>query len=448
MNKILSLSLSVFLLFCRSENVQAQHLAQLTQTENAPTKYPSDSYKELYERIMESEAWLKFLDVLDKKYLGTVDKTKLSTFCRLALESVSPRTDKEASDVCFKTAISYLLPLAEFIPAEKLAALKKKLIFFGLGLELGIQDEYLKVVSTIESGAAHRGGVMAGDVILALDGVSTKSQSLDSLASRMRSTSASYTNLMIARQGIDQVLNFDILREEIQIISCRGRLLTPDTGYLRANQFVDETRYQALMAIRKMEKENQGPLRNLILDLRGNPGGILPAIAGMAELFIPANKIVLITKDKRGGKHEYRANAEGFSTKSVSKFDPDVKSELKQMRLIILMNKLSGGGSEALIAAMREHRPVTLMGETTSGSNKVTEFIELGNGSALKIASATLYAPNEVSLPGDGIVPDMMVASPGLSKADYGNSKNDPVLQAALLSIQESRKDQVTKKLD
>ena len=447
MNKILPLSLFLSLLFCFAENVQAQNLAQLTQDETT-TKRSSVSNQELHKHIIKSAAWLKFLDALDKKYLGTVDETALSTFCRLALESVDSHTDKEASDLCYKTVISYLLPLAEFIPAEKFAALKKKPIFFGVGLELRIQDEYLKVVSTIESGAAHRGGVMAGDVILALDGVSTKSQSLDSLVSRMRNTSASYTNLKIARQGMDQVLNFDIPREEIQIISCKGRLLAPDTGYLRANQFIDETRSQALMVIRRMEKENQNPLRNLILDLRGNPGGILPAVAGMAELFIPSNRLVLIIKDKRGQKREYRANAEGFSTKSVPKLDPEVKSDLKQIRLVILTDKLSGGGSEALIAAMREHRPVTLMGETTSGSNKVTEIVEIGNGSAIKLATATLYAPNEVSLSEDGIVPDMMVASPGLSKADYGNSNSDPVLRAAMLSIQGSRKDQVTHKLD
>ncbi|BBB62363.1 hypothetical protein UNDKW_4090 [Undibacterium sp. KW1] len=448
MTKTLPFSLFLSLLLSFSGNVQAQSQTQLTQIETATTKRPSDSNQELHERIIKSTAWLKLLEVLDKKYLGAVDETALSTFCRLALESAAPRTDKEASDSCYKTAISYLLPLAEFIPSEKLATLKKKPVFLGIGLELGIQDEYLKVVSTIESGAAHRGGVMAGDVILTLDGVSTKSQSLDSLVSRMRNTSASYTNLKIARRGVDQALSFDIPREEVKITSCRGRLLAADTGYLRASQFIDETRSQALMVIRRMEKENQGPLRNLILDLRGNPGGALPAIVGMAEPFIPASKLVLITKDKHGEKHEYRTTAEESSTESVSRLAPEIKSELKQIHLIILTDKLSGGGSESLIAALREYRPVTLMGEKTSGSNKVTEIVEIGNGSAIKMATATLYAPNEVSLPEDGIVPDRMVAFPSLSKADYGNSMNDPVLQAALLSIQENRKDQVKQKLD
>jgi carboxyl-terminal processing protease len=295
-----------------------------------------------------------------------------------------------------KGMLETLDPHSAFMPPSMFKEMQEetKGRFEGLGIEITIREGVLTVVAPIEDTPAFKAGIQAGDLILKIDGESTKNFTLMDSVKRLRGPKGSKVTITITREGFAKPKDFTLVRDVIPIRSVRYELLEKQYGYIRISQFQDKTDGDFGKAMKALEEESKGTLKGLILDLRNNPGGLLDQAVKIADRFIESGIIVSIDGRREEVKQKWPAHPEGTVTRYP---------------LVVLVNGGSASGAEIVAGAIQDHGRGILVGAQTFGKGSVQTIIPLKDGSGLRLTTARYYTPNGRSIQAKGIVPDIIV---------------------------------------
>jgi len=316
-------------------------------------------------------------------------------FSRIKSDYVESVEDKKLLQDAIQGMLAGLDPHSAYLDAEsfKEVRIETEGQFGGLGIEVTMENGFVKVVAPIEDTPAARAGLKTGDLIIRLDDKAVKGLALSEAVRLMRGKPGTDIVLTVVREGESKPLKFTITRAVIKIQSVKSRLLEPGYGYLRITQFQAGTNKGVERAIKKMLDESGGSLKGLVLDLRNNPGGILNAAVTISDAFLDKGLIVY---------------TEGRVADSKLKFSASPGDLTKGAPMVVLVNGGSASASEIVAGALQDHHRAIIMGTKTFGKGSVQTIIPVGNGSALKITTARYYTPNGRSIQASGIVPDIV----------------------------------------
>ena len=264
--------------------------------------------------------------------------------------------------------------------------------FTGLGLEVGMEDGYVKIISPIDGSPAAEAGLQSGDMILKLGNVPVKGMTLNEAIDIMRGPKGSKIKLSIGRPGESQPFDVTLVRNTIKVASVRHSWLEPGFGYIRVAQFQNSTGADVRKALEKLMAEQT--LKGLVLDLRNNPGGILSASVDVAGLFLDGGNVVY---------------TEGRLENSDTSFDADPLDITNGVPLVVLINQGSASASEIVAGALQDRSRAVLMGTRTFGKGSVQTVLPLSDSRAIKLTTALYFTPNGRSIQAEGIIPDIVV---------------------------------------
>ena len=264
--------------------------------------------------------------------------------------------------------------------------------FGGLGIEVGMESGVVKVISPIDDTPASKAGIKAGDYIIKIDNVQVQGKSLSEAVDLMRGPVGSSINLTIRRVGQKKALNFNIVREIIEIRSVRAELLKKNIGYIRLTSFNENSSEQIKNQIKKFEK-NQN-VNSYILDLRNNPGGLLSQAIKISDFFLESGEIVS-TKSRKDNE-----NRKWFAKKG------DI---INNKTIIVLINYGSASASEIVAGSLKDHKRAILIGQRSYGKGSVQSIIPLNNNGAIRLTVSKYYLPSGDSISEVGVLPDFEI---------------------------------------
>ncbi|MCP1326107.1 S41 family peptidase, partial [Halomonas sp. 707D4] len=328
-----------------------------------------------------------FAEVFERIKRGYVEEVDDATLLRNAMRGM----------------LSELDPHSAYLDVDEYQSLRESTQgeFGGIGIEVGTEGGQLMVITPIDDTPASRAGLLARDVILTIDGTPTDSLSLQEAVTLMRGEPGSALRLEILRAGEETPREITLAREVIRSESVKHELLEPGYGYLRISQFQSRTPEQASQALARMGRDR--PLEGLVLDLRNNPGGVLQAAAGVADLFLDSGLIVY---------------TEGRLANTEMSFSATTSTPARDVPLVVLINGGSASAAEIVAGALQDQRRGVIMGTESFGKGSVQQIMPLGNGEGLKLTTALYYTPNGRSIQAQGIVPDVEVVRGRLEVAD------------------------------
>ena len=281
-------------------------------------------------------------------------RTFSDVFGRIKNDYVVDVDDKELIENAIRGMLSGLDPHSAYLDAEQFTELQVGTTgqFGGLGIEVGMENGFVKVIAPIDDTPAQRAGVKAGDLVIRLDDTPVKGMTLNEAVKIMRGKPGSDIELTIVREGVDQPLKINITRDVIKVKSVRARMLEPGFGYLRISQFQSKTAENMIDAIEKLIKENKGALKGLVLDLRNNPGGVLNGAVAVSDAFLKKGMIVY---------------TEGRIADSRLRFNATPDDVIEGAPLVVLVNQGSASASEIVAGALQDHQRAIIVGDKTFG---------------------------------------------------------------------------------
>ena len=324
---------------------------------------------------------------------------------------VEPVEDKKLLTEAISGMVSSLDPHSAYLDKKALKELKEGTVgkFVGLGIEVGMEDGYVKVISPIEDTPAFRAGVKPGDLITRLDSTPVKGMTLDEAVKRMRGEPNTKITLTIARKDENKPLIITITREIIQVKSVKAKFVEPGFVWLRVAQFQEPTVADLAKKINELYAENPN-IKGLVLDLRNDPGGVLQGAIGVSAAFLPKDVVVASTNGQLpDSKATFYARREFYATRTLS--DPLAKlpAAIKKVPMVVLVNGGSASASEIVAGALQDHKRATILGTQTFGKGSVQTVRQISADTAVKLTTARYYTPNGRAIQAKGIIPDMQV---------------------------------------
>ena len=288
--------------------------------------------------------------------------------------------------------------------------------FVGIGIEMGMEDGLVKVVSPIEGTPAFRAGLKSGDLITKIDDTLVKGLTVDQAVKRMRGEPNTKVQLTVYRKAESRTFPVTIVREEIKLQSVRAKMIEPGYGWIRVSQFQDRTVEDFSRKLDELYKQDPN-LKGLVLDLRNDPGGLLEGAVAIAAAFLPADDVVVTTNGQiPDSKATFKASPEFYQRRGGADPLKKLPDAVKRVPLIVLVNEGSASASEIVAGALQDHHRGIIMGAQTFGKGSVQTVRQLSPDTALKITTARYYTPSGASIQAKGIVPDVM-----LDEAAEGN---------------------------
>jgi carboxyl-terminal processing protease len=266
--------------------------------------------------------------------------------------------------------------------------------FGGLGIEVGMEDGFVKVIAPIDDTPAQKAGVEAGDLIIRLDDKPVKGMTLSEAVKVMRGKKGSEILLTIVREGADKPLNITVVRDIIRVKSVKRRMLDDGFGYVRITQFQSKTAQNLSEAISGLKTTSGAPLRGLVLDLRNNPGGVLNAAVEVSDAFLDDGLVVYTDGRIRDSKLRFNATPGDL---------------VNGAPIVVLVNGGSASASEIVAGALQDHQRAVIMGEPTFGKGSVQTILPLNDGSAIKLTTARYFTPSGRSIQAEGVLPDIVL---------------------------------------
>jgi carboxyl-terminal processing protease len=307
---------------------------------------------------------------------------------------VEPVSDGDLLKSAIRGMLSGLDPHSAYLEGEEFQELKEGTSgeFGGLGIEVGMEDGFVKVVSPIDDTPAQKAGILAGDLIIRLDDTAVKGLSLNEAVKLMRGAPGTDITLTIVREGQERPLQIKLTRAVIKVNSVRSRSLEPGYGYLRVSQFQVNTGRKLRDAVTELKEKNGGALKGLVLDLRNNPGGVLTAAVSVSDAFISDGLIVY---------------TEGRGPEAAQKFSATSGDILEGVPIVVLVNAGSASASEIVAGALQDNGRAIVMGEKTFGKGSVQTILPISESAALKLTTARYFTPKGRSIQAEGIEPDV-----------------------------------------
>lgn len=365
--------LLIFLLFATG----AMAADQADQTQPAEARLPLD----------ELQLFAQIFDQVRTAYVEEID-------------------DRELLEKAITGMLGELDPHSAFLQEDSYAELKEHTTgeFGGLGIEVGLERGYVRVISPIDDTPAARAGLRPGDLILKLDERSTQGMSLDEAVSLMRGPKGTSITLTIGREGVSEPLTLTIVRDIITAQSVRWETLEPGYGYVRIAQFQEQTGGELRRALEKLRDGEPG-LKGLILDLRNNPGGLLPASVEVADAFLDGGLIVY---------------TEGRIASANTRSMATAGELLAGVPVVVLINEGTASAAEIVAGALQDRQRALVIGTRSFGKGSVQNVLPLGDGRAVKLTTARYFTPSGRSIQAEGIGPDIQVRRAEIHELEPG----------------------------
>ena len=332
-------------------------------------------------------------------------RTFTEIFGRIKRDYVEPVSDKKLLEDAVRGMLSGLDPHSAYLVAEEFQELKEGTTgqFGGLGIEVTMENGFIKVVSPIDDTPAQRAGIKTGDLIIKLDDEPVKGMSLADAVKLMRGEPGSKIVLTVVREGEEAPLKLTIVRDIIKVKSVKSRMLDKDYGYLRISSFQSGTGESLKEALAALKKENTRNLKGLVIDLRNNPGGVLNAAVEVSDAFLKSGLIVY---------------TEGRIENSEMRFNASPDDLMDGRPIVVLINGGSASASEIVAGALQDQKRAVIMGEKSFGKGSVQTILPTSNGAAVKLTTARYYTPSGRSIQAEGIEPDIVLARVKLEALD------------------------------
>ena len=337
------------------------------------SKVNATNEDDIYKKI---DLFSEVLDKINKEYVDDVNQS-------------------EAMDAAINGVLQSLDPYSAYMSPESFQDMQTETSgeFGGLGIEVGMEYGVVKVISPIDNSPAYKVGVKAGDYIVKIDDIQVQGKSLTEAVELMRGRVGTDIEITVRRRGEKKALTFIITRDIIKIASVKSRIIDEKTGYLRLTSFNENSSDQIKDKIKEFNKNKK--IKNYILDLRNNPGGLLSQAIKISDFFLDNGEIVS-TKSKR--KYE---NRKWFAKKG------DI---LKDNTMIVLINYGSASAAEIVAGALQDHKRAILVGESTYGKGSVQSIIPLKNDGAIRLTVSKYYLPSGKSISDVGVTPDIEIS--------------------------------------
>jgi carboxyl-terminal processing protease len=342
-------------------------------------------------------------------------KTFSEVYGRIRQDYVEDVPDSKLLENAIRGMLEGLDPHSTYLDQEQYNELKVGTTgqFGGLGIEVGMENGFVKVISPIDDTPAQKAGIKAGDLIIRLDDKPVKGMSLNDAVKTMRGEPGAKIVLTIVREGLEQPLKIEIIRDIIKVKSVKSRMLDKGYGYVRISSFQAKTGENVTDAIEELKKD--GALNGLVLDLRNNPGGVLNAAVEVSDAFLNDGLVVY---------------TDGRIEDAKMKFNATAGDILNGAPIVVLTNAGSASASEIVAGALQDHKRAIIMGEKTFGKGSVQTVLPTSNGGAVKLTTARYYTPSGRSIQAEGITPDVPISKVKLEMAQQ--SEFGPLKEADL----------------
>jgi carboxyl-terminal processing protease len=316
---------------------------------------------------------------------------------RVKQDYVDKVDDHDLMESAVRGMVSALDPHSAFLDSDEYDEIRISTTgnYSGVGIEVTMEDEGVKVVAPIDGTSAAKAGIRPGDMIVAIDGVPIDTSGLNDAINRMRGKAGTSVKVTVKRAGAEAPFDFVLERANVQVHSVKSELLEPGYGYVRITHFSETTGGDLNKAIATLKSASpHGKLNGLVLDLRNNPGGVLEAAVAVSDAFIDDGPIV---------------TANGRAPDSKFEMDATPGDQLDGGDLVVLVNAGSASASEIVAGALKDHARATLIGRTTFGKGSVQTVMPLSDGRAIKLTTSRYYTPSGASIQQKGITPDIVV---------------------------------------
>ena len=332
---------------------------------------------------------------------------------RVRAAYVEPINEETLTENAIRGIVDGLDKHSSFLDASALRDLREETTgsFGGIGVDIGLVDGYITVISPIDDTPAALAGIRAGDTLIEVDHRSLKGRTVREAVKDLRGEPGTEVHLRVRRDGAAAPMDFNLVRAAIHVNSVRSRLIEPGYGYVRIAQFQNKTPRDLRVAVQRLADESAGDLLGLIVDLRNNPGGVLGASVDVADAFLDEGLIVY---------------TEGREAKAELRFMADDGDILDGAPLVVLINRGSASAAEVVAGALQDHGRAILVGTTSYGKGSVQSVLELEGMRAIKLTTARYYTPSGRSIQASGIDPDITVPD--------GNSDSPAAYDALLLA--------------
>src|SRR5436190_17367979 len=325
---------------------------------------------------------------------------------------VEPVEDKKLITQAINGMLTGLDPHSAYLDQEAFKELQvgTQGQFGGLGIEVGMEDGFVKVISPIEDTPAFKAGVKPGDLIVKLDDTPVKGMTLNDAVKRMRGKPNTQITLTITRKGESAPIIVTLTRAIIKVQSITSKMIEPGFAWVRVRAFQEGTPENMVKQIDTLFK--QGPVKGLVLDLRGDPGGLLHGAVAISAAFLPAKTLVVSTDGRaEDARKKFYASPDDYARRSEDVLK-SLPAAVKTVPMVVLVNGGSASASEIVAGALQDHKRAKVIGTQTFGKGSVQTIMPLGNNTAIKLTTARYYTPNGRSIQALGITPDIVVEDP------------------------------------
>ncbi|MDH3647086.1 MAG: S41 family peptidase [Gammaproteobacteria bacterium] len=337
--------------------------------------------------IAEARLFAEVMERVKREYVDTVD-------------------DSDLIESAIRGMVSDLDPHSAFLDPEEYREIRISTSgnYTGVGLEVNVEDGRVVVVSPIDDTPAYRAGLKPGDILMMVDGHLVE-QDIEDTVSRMRGEPGTSVNLTVSRDGVDDLLHFELRRARIQVKSVRGTLLEPGYGYVRVSQFSESTSRDLTRTVLDLMDKNEDTLTGIVLDLRNNPGGVLESAVDVSDAFIEDGAIV---------------SASGRASEAVFSMKANPGDISRGAKIVILINAGTASASEIVAGALQDNDRAVLLGSTSFGKGSVQTVMPLSDGRAIKLTTSRYFTPSGRSIHELGITPDIELETSGDDSVDAG----------------------------
>jgi carboxyl-terminal processing protease len=332
-------------------------------------------------------------------------RTFAEVFGRIKDDYVEAVNDRSLLESAIRGMLSGLDPHSSYLSKDEYRDLQVGTTgeFGGLGIEVGMENGFVKIISPIDDTPAARAGLRSGDLISRIDDRPVKGLSLNEAVNLMRGKPGAEITLTIVREGTERPFDVKMVRDVIHVASVKHRSLEPGYVYVRIAHFQSRTTEDLLKALGDLKKENAGGIKGLVLDLRNDPGGVLNSAVGVSDAFLTEGLIVYTQGRVEDAKLQFNAG-------------PD--DVLDGAPMVVLINGGSASASEIVAGALQDHRRAVIMGTQSFGKGSVQTIVPLDDSTALKLTTARYYTPSGRSIQAQGITPDIVVPQGAFTQGD------------------------------
>ena len=334
-----------------------------------------------------------------------------AVFDRVKAEYVEPVDEKKLISDAIAGMVAGLDPHSQYFDKKSFREFRESTggKFVGIGIEMGMEEGLVKVISPIEGSPAFRAGMKSGDLITRIDDSPVKGLTVDQAVKKMRGEPQTKVVLTVFRKTESRTFPVTIVREEIRMQSVRAKMAEPGYGWVRVSQFQDRTVDDFVRKVEELYKQDPN-LKGLVLDLRNDPGGLLDGAVALSAAFLQSDVVVVTTNGQLPeSRATFRASPEYYARRGGGDPLRRLPAALKSVPLVVLVNEGSASASEIVAGALQDHKRATIMGAQTFGKGSVQTVRPLPADTALKITTARYYTPAGRSIQARGIVPDVFL---------------------------------------